>query len=384
MIRNVLIFLAATHLYLYLKLRSGFGGGRWELFYLACAALGAASPFAARMGLLGRGRFAEIAFALSFTWVAIVGMVCVGFLIVDAASLAARAVDFLTEGILAPQGRKLDLVSRFFDPRKSVPVTLLLIAAVVGYSFFEAWDVRRADLTLATSKLPEGVGRLRLVHVTDVHLGGVYTLGRLERVMKIVAEAEPDILVLTGDLVDGDMRFREREANLLAAATRSARYGAFAVTGNHEFYADIDQALSFMNRAGLTVLRDSRADAAGIAIVGLDDPTKYGWGLSHVEKLPEGLVLPADRFVLLLKHRPQVIEGTVGKFDLQLSGHTHGGQIWPFNHVVRWVNGHTQHLSFRGDNEESAVYVSNGAGFWGPPLRFLVPPEVTVIDLVKK
>jgi predicted MPP superfamily phosphohydrolase len=136
-----------------------------------------------------------------------------------------------------------------------------------------------------------------------------------------------------------------------------------------------------MKRSGFTVLRDEKLDVAGIALVGLDDPAKFGRSILDPERLPEGLTFPDDRFVLLLKHRPQVIEGTEGKFDLQLSGHTHGGQIWPFGHVVKWMNKHVQHLSYR---DGSAIYVSNGAGFWGPPLRFLTPPEVTIIDLTRK
>jgi predicted MPP superfamily phosphohydrolase len=290
----------------------------------------------------------------------------------DALSLAARVVEKCT---------KIPLNSRFFAPNKCVPVTLFLILSVVLYSFYEAWAVRRVDLVLETSKLPEGIGRLRLVHLTDIHIGGVYTLGRLAKVMDIVRSAEPDLLVMTGDLVDGDMSGRSREAELLT--THGARYGAFSIAGNHDFYSGIGQALQFMERANLSVIRDSRVDVAGISIVGLDDPAKFGRGSVGLdgERLPQGVTFPEGKFVLLLKHRPQVLAGTEGKFDLQLSGHTHGGQIWPFGHLVRWVNKHVQHLSHRGD---STLYVSNGAGFWGPPLRFLTPPEVTVIDLIKK
>jgi predicted MPP superfamily phosphohydrolase len=371
LIRNLLIFFVVTNAYLYWKLRSGFGNGPWNWVYVPWALTAAVLPFVSRMGLLGSGRGAEVVFALSFTWVAIVGMACIGFFFMDALSLAARVVDQFT---------KLSLHSRFFAPRKCVPATLLLIVMVVLYSFYEAWAVRRVDLVLETSKLPEGVERLRLVHLTDVHIGGVYTLRRLAKVMDIVRSAEPDLLVMTGDLVDGDMSARGREAELLA--THGARYGAFSIPGNHDFYSGIDQALRFMTRANLSVIRDSRVDVAGISIIGLDDPAKFGRGISlAVERLPAGVALPDDKFALILKHRPQVLEGTEGKFDLQLSGHTHGGQIWPFGYIVKWINKHEQHLSYKGD---SAVYVSNGAGFWGPPLRFLTPPEVTVIDLVRK
>ncbi|MDR3264974.1 MAG: metallophosphoesterase [Synergistaceae bacterium] len=344
----------------------------WNRVYLLWACFGAVLPFLARSGAFGYGRPAEILFALSFTWVAIVGMAVMGFFVMDALSLAARLADALAGTTL----------KRFFIPRRCVPVTAALIVAAVCWSFFEAWNVRRVDLTLTTSKLPEGVDRLRVVHLTDVHLGGVYAAGRLTRLMDIVRSAEPDILAMTGDLVDANMTGWENEAGEIAA--HGAKYGAFAVPGNHEYYTGIAQALAFTESAGLTVLRGETAEAGGIAIVGLDDPARFGRSILEPETLPEGLVLPKDRFLLLLKHRPQVIEGTAGRFDLQLSGHTHGGQIWPFIHVVSWLNRSVQHLSFHGENGESAVYVSNGAGFWGPPLRFLTPPEVTVIDLVRK
>jgi predicted MPP superfamily phosphohydrolase len=372
LIRSVLAFLVITNLYLYWKLYSGFGGGWWNAAYALWALAGMALPFASRLGVFGTGRTAELLFALSFTWVAVVGMACMGFFFMDVLSLTACLVDgFMGFAFgVKPNPR------RFFVPYWRAPVTLCLIAAAVLYSFYEAWDVRRVDLTLKTAKLPEGVERLRLVHLTDVHIGGLYTPGRLAKVMDIVRAAKPDLLLVTGDLVDGDMSFRAREAEMLAA--HGARYGAFAVTGNHEFYTGIDQVVEFMKRAGLTLVRNGRLDVAGITLVGLDDLAFSGRGFFESERFPEGLTFSSGRFVALLKHRPQVIKGTEGLFDLQLSGHTHGGQIWPFSYVTRWVNRHTQGLS-RQDG--SAVYVSNGAGFWGPPMRFLAPPEVTVIDL---
>ncbi|MDR2528405.1 MAG: metallophosphoesterase [Synergistaceae bacterium] len=374
MIRHVLVFLAVTNFYVYWKLRSGFGGGWWGIAYLSWVLALAVLPFAARMGVFGAGRGAEVLFALSFIWVAAVGMACVGFFFMDVLWLAAYLADGLLKLVFGT-GPNLRLA-----PRRCVPVTLCLITAAVLYSFYEAWNVRRVNLTLETAKLPAGVERLRLVHLTDVHIGGLYTPERLARVMDIVRAAEPDLLLVTGDLADGNMSFRGQEAEMLAA--HGAKYGAFAVTGNHESYVGFEQAMEFIKRAGLTLIRNDAVSVAGITLIGLDDPTFSGSrGFFEAERLPEGLTFPSGRFVVLLKHRPRVIEGTEGLFDLQLSGHTHGGQIWPFSYVVQWVHQHTQHLSRKGS---SAVYISNGAGFWGPPMRFLAPPEVTVIDLVRE
>jgi predicted MPP superfamily phosphohydrolase len=374
LVQYVLIFFVASNLYLYLKLRSGFGAGSWNWFYLCAAFAGMLMPFASRMGLFGSGRVSEVLFVLSFTWIAIAGMACVVFLFVDAAALAARLIDLMCGTALR---------ARIFAPRRCVPVALVLIAAIVCYSFYEAWDVRRVDVTLEMpdAALPGGGDKLRLVLLSDIHLGGLNGFSRLEKVMEIVRAAEPDFLLMAGDLVDGNMDTRDREAELLRSS--GAKYGAFAVMGNHEFYSGAVQAERFIQRAGFTVLRDERIDAAGVLIVGLDDPARRGRGFYDSEDLPEGVDFscPPGTLVLLLKHRPQVIAETVNKFDLQLSGHTHGGQIWPFSYLVEWVNKTVQGLSFI---EKSAVYVSNGAGFWGPPMRFLAPPEVTVIDIVKK
>ena len=370
MFRTVLTFLTITNLYLYLKLRAGFGNGWWNLVYVTWSVFWAAAPFVSRMGYFGTGRFTGVLFDLSFTWAAIVGMACTAFFFLDVASLVARLFDWLALTNIKP---------RFFDPCKYVPVTVVLILIVILYSFYEAWNVKRTYIAIETSMLPKGTSRLRLVHLTDTHLGKTFSGGRFQRVMDIVRSAEPDILVLTGDITDGDTSLLEKEAGLLAS--HGAKWGAFGVTGNHEFYAGIEEAVKFMRLAGVTLLRDTRVDVAGITILGLDDPARFGrMSMSQLETMPDGLFFPEDRFVLFLKHRPQVIEGTEGKFGLQLSGHTHGGQIWPFTYAVRWANKHEEGLSFKGS---SAVYASNGAGFWGPPLRFLAPPEVTVIDLVK-
>jgi predicted MPP superfamily phosphohydrolase len=368
LIPYTLIVFAFANLYLYAKLYSAFGKGLWNGVYLLWAVVGTAAPFAVKMRLWGVGRVSEIVSSLSFMWVAIVGITCAGLVFADALALTAG----LADRAWGTEWRSL------LVPRRRVPVTLFLAALLVFYSFYEAWNVRRVDLTLETTKLPEGVDRLRLVHLTDVHIGGVQSLERLRKVMDIVRSAEPDLLVITGDLVDRGTSFLQSEAELLA--THGARFGAYAITGNHEFYAGVRRAEAFMERAGLVLLRDAQTEVAGIALIGLDDPAKFGKDVFENPGFPEGLTLPdpEGRFALLLKHRPGVLPETEGKFDLQLSGHTHGGQIWPYHYAVQWFYGHVQGLSYKGT---SAVYVSNGAG--GLPLRFLAPPEVTVIDLVK-
>jgi predicted MPP superfamily phosphohydrolase len=365
LIPYTLIVFILANLYLYMELRSAFRKGRWNGVYLLWAVVGAVAPFVFKMNLWS-GRVVEVLSSLSFAWVAIVGMTCVGMFFADVLALMARLMDRIWGTEWRP----------FLAPHRRVPVVLFLAAVLTLYSLYEAWNIRRVDLTFETRKLPEGVERLRLVHLTDTHIGGVCSLERLRKVMDIVRSAEPDLLVITGDLLDRDASFSQDEAEPLF--THGARFGAYAVTGNHEFHAEIERVEDFMRNAGVILLRDAQVDVAGITIVGLDDPAKFGRYVLELPELPDGLTFPEDRFVLLLKHRPGVLPETEGKFDLQLSGHTHGGQIWPYHYAVQWFYGHVQGLSYKGT---SAVYVSNGAG--GLPLRFLAPPEVTVIDLVK-
>jgi predicted MPP superfamily phosphohydrolase len=158
-------------------------------------------------------------------------------------------------------------------------------------------------------------------------------------------------------------------------------YGKFAVTGNHEFYAGLDQSLNFTKAAGFTVLRGAGADVGGfITIAGIDDPTAKTF--DAVEGIREEQLLSGlsdGRFAILLKHQPFVLKGSPPLFDLQLSGHTHKGQIFPFTLLTRLVFSYNSGCHQLADG--SILYVSRGSGTWGPPMRLMAPPEITIIDL---
>jgi uncharacterized protein len=261
-----------------------------------------------------------------------------------------------------------------------VPLVLSLTASAYGY--FEALHIRTERIVIETEKLPAGMERFRICQISDVHLGLIVRDERLSNMLDIVKRENPDLFVSTGDLVDGQID----RISPLARQLRDVRaaHGKFAVTGNHEFFAGLDKALAFTRDAGFDVLRGEAREIGGFLLVaGVDDPSGRGFGLRGGENGEGELLasLPPERFTLLLKHRPTVEETTRGLFDLQLSGHTHRGQIFPFNFIV--------HLYFPmgsglHDVGNAQVYVSRGSGTWGPPIRFLAPPEVTVIDLVRK
>jgi len=267
------------------------------------------------------------------------------------------------------------------SPRTVFLLPLILSLCVNAYGFFEAQDLRTEKVLIRTAKMPAGRERMRIVQMSDVHVGMIVQGERLAAMVKAVQQAKPDILVSTGDLVDGQIDSIAKSAGLLRSI--SAPFGKYAVTGNHEFYAGLDQALRFTRDAGFAVLRGDEALAGGfIRLVGVDDPTGRSMGMPSGMTEKNLLASGADPslFTILLKHQPFIREESLGAFDLQLSGHTHKGQIYPFSLITKLFfplqNGY--HELPHG----SALYVSRGTGTWGPPVRFLSPPEVTIIDLV--
>ena len=268
------------------------------------------------------------------------------------------------------------MCSRFrpFTRRKVLLAVCLTLIATV-YSMFEAYYVTPRHVEIHSRKLPEGLERLRLVYLSDVHIGGLSTRWHLERILRLVDEAKPDILALTGDILDGVMTYREKELSMLADSAKKAKYGAFAVNGNHEYYWLLDEDTEQIIRdCGYTLLINERAECQGITIISLDDNLN-GWLKPFLK--PED----SERFVLVMKHRPGLPYDAEGKFDLQISGHTHGGQFWPLGYFKSMAANSTQGLSQKAGGY---VYVSNGAGFNGPMMRLFVPPEITVIDILRE
>jgi predicted MPP superfamily phosphohydrolase len=159
-----------------------------------------------------------------------------------------------------------------------------------------------------------------------------------------------------------------------------APLGKYAVTGNHEYYAGLKQAADFTQKAGFTLLHNNSISIKnGVVITGVDDPTAGDSekSASETELLAR---IPDDNFSLLLKHRPEINMDAQQNFNLQLSGHTHQGQIFPFGWLIRlgYPMGHGLHQTA----PDRHIYVSRGTGTWGPPIRVLAPPEITIIDLV--
>jgi hypothetical protein len=266
-------------------------------------------------------------------------------------------------------------------PRKFLALQAAVVAALYGYGLYEAGHIRLKHIEIASPKITEQTGRLRIAQITDVHLGLIVREERLLRILARIRDAHPDILVSTGDLVDGQLNHLTTEAQLLAAL--NPPLGKLAITGNHEYYAGLPYSLAFTQAAGFTLLSQRGAVLKGVNFVGVDDPVAREFGREPAESERDTLAAQArENFTVLLKHRPAIDPDSLGLFDLQLSGHTHKGQIFPFN-LVTWFfypirAGRLTNLGC------GFLYLSPGTGTWGPPIRLLAPPEVTIIDLVPK
>ncbi len=366
------VLYGSLHFYFFLKLRAAFAPDTpSQMILAALLVLGLTAPLLVRvLERLGIEALVELMSWAGYIWMGILLLFFSIALLFDLYRILAYAT-----------GLVLHTDVRAVLPTARILFLLPLVAAllIAGYGFYEARQIRTEAIEIRSAKIPKEVGKIRIVQISDVHVGVMVRGERLAEMLRKVREAAPDLLVSTGDLVDG-------QPNSMAEAIVQfeeirPRYGKFAVTGNHEFYAGLDHSMDFMNKAGFTVLRGDVATVGGaIDLAGVDDPTvrRFGprGGLSDREVLSRG----GGRFTILLKHQPLVEKDALGAFDLQLSGHTHRGQIFPFSLITsRFFSFHSGNYSLANG---ALLHVSRGTGTWGPPIRFLSPPQITVIDLI--
>ncbi len=255
-----------------------------------------------------------------------------------------------------------------------------IAAAVTIYGIVEAHSIDVTNLAVRMANLPGQLEGMRIAQVSDVHMGLIVRGCRLEKIVTMVNDLHPDLIVITGDLVDAEPSHMEE---MIPALRRlQSKYGVYAVTGNHEFFAGVEHAQEFIERASVTMLRNRWVTVnGGLQLIGRDDVVASritGKPVPSLDEIMQGI--DRTKPAILLYHTPAttLAELEAHGIQLQLSGHTHKGQLWPFNFIVKRIY-RTPYGLFTNGN--ATIYVSRGTGTWGPPIRVLARPEITLVTL---
>ncbi|WP_033311444.1 metallophosphoesterase [Streptomyces iakyrus] len=256
-------------------------------------------------------------------------------------------------------------------------------AAAVGTVGYGTYGVLRGPkvkrVTVPLAKLPRAAHGYRIAVVSDVHLGPVLGRGFAQKVVDTINSTQPDLIAVVGDLVDGSVKDLGPAAAPLAQLR--ARHGSYFVTGNHEYFSGAEQWVEEVRRLGIDPLENARREMPHFDLAGVNDVAgeEEGQGPDFAKALGDR---DTSRACVLLAHQPvQIHDAVEHGVDLQLSGHTHGGQLWPGNLIASGANPTLAGLDRYGDTQ---LYVSRGAGAWGPPTRVGAPSDITVIELASK
>ncbi len=269
------------------------------------------------------------------------------------------------------------LVPRLAPAARTIASSIaLLLAAVALVQGTRAPVVE--EVVIVSPKLPTTHDGLRLVQISDLHIGALLNARWLRRVVAQVNGLAGDAVLVTGDLVDGNARRVAEVLPELRALT--APLGVWAVSGNHEYYAGLDASVEVLRQAGFRVLRDEWAEPLpGVVIAGVDDLTARRQFGDAGDPIPATLSSRPEGFTVFLSHTPwRVEEAAAAGVDLMLAGHTHAGQIWPFGYLTGLQYPYLEGRYAVGD---MTLYVSRGTGTWGPRMRLPRPAEITMITL---
>jgi len=252
----------------------------------------------------------------------------------------------------------------------------IVLPAIAALAIWAAYNSRATTTKTVVLSLDKLKKHLTIVQLTDLHIGEIYGTRFLERVVKTTNEQKPDIIVITGDLFDGGGKLYKGMIDSLARL--KAKHKLF-ITGNHEVYEGVDVTTKLVKAQGITVLDDAAISVEGVQFAGLSYPKHFGDAKLDVLKRL-GKKLKHNAPAILLRHEPRDLQAAAeAGFDIQLSGHTHNGQLWPLNHIVSKVYEFTTGLHQKDD---LLLYIGPGIGTWGPPMRLGSRSEITVLKLV--
>ncbi len=280
--------------------------------------------------------------------------------------------------------RSIDSPSRRGFLVNSMNYGILTAAALTtGYGVAEAKQTPQVKrVPVAIDNLPPDLEGFRIVQITDIHVNPTFRRSSVEEIVEVVNTLDADVVALTGDLVDGSVDQLGYDVAPLAQIKSTS--GNYFVTGNHEYYSGVIEWVEEVRRLGFTVLlNEHQVVARGKARLLLAGVTDYRGGnfltshRSDPQKALEGA--PAADVKILLAHQPKnIFAASRAGYDLQISGHTHGGQFFPWNLLVGFAQPYVYGLH---THENTQIYVSRGTGYWGPPVRVGSPSEITLIEL---
>ncbi len=363
---RLVFVLALLHLYIGLRLLAPFG---------AVAQAGGAAMLGACFWLLPkgfrmtrdfgpRGLLVRWAAAGFFTWLLVLT-------VLRDVTLAASAL------ALSPPWQHAWV-------RLSACAVLVLTPAISAAGFFLARRVAPVvDVEVRLANLPAGLHGFTIAQISDIHVGPTIKRGFVERIVERVNRLGADMVAITGDLVDGSVEELAHHTEPLARL--ESRHGTYVVTGNHEYYSGVHGWVRELRRLGARVLLNEHVvlehDGAALALGGVTDYSAHFFDPSHASDPHRALAgAPDHALKVLLAHQPRSAPlAAHAGCQLQLSGHTHGGQFWPWNFFVRLQQPFTAGLNRLG---RMWVYINRGTGYWGPPMRFGIPSEITLIRLV--
>lgn len=361
---------AALHLYIGARLAPGLPPAAGT----ALAALLALSALLVPAGLLAR-RLLRAAAADPLTWAGMLAMGLFSTLLV---------LTLLRDVLLLALGLADALPPRFAADSAAAAVLLALALTLVG--FFNARRTARVvRVQVPLAGLDRRLEGLRIVQISDIHVGPTIKAAYLQAIVDRVNALEPDIIAVTGDLVDGSVA--ELASHVAPLARLRARHGTFFVTGNHEYYSGVHGWVDELRRLGLRVLHNEhvvlRHDGAPLVLAGVPDHGGHHFDPAHRSDPAAALAgAPAGAPRVLLAHQPRTAPAAaLAGFDLQLSGHTHGGQFLPWTFFVPLQQPYTAGLHQLG---RMWIYVSRGTGYWGPPKRLGAPSEIAELRLARE
>jgi predicted MPP superfamily phosphohydrolase len=377
--RRILLVLVSLLLHGYVALRLLPPLAGWPAAAPTLGVLLAVSALLMPLSLLGRNlAWPGARIALAWSGMLAMGLFSSLFVLTvlrDALLLAAHALGALWPGTLA-----LEAIG---------PATAWAVLAVAAtVTLLGAWNARRTAAVVRVDVpvpgLPAALHGFTIAQISDIHVGPTIRGGYLQAIVDRVNRLEADMVAVTGDLVDGSVAELARHVAPLAALR--SRHGTFFVTGNHEYYSGAPAWVAELKRLDVKVLLNEhvvlRHEGHAVVVAGVTDHSAHHFDAGHRSD-PEASVLGAPTGAplrLLLAHQPRSALAAAGLgFHLQLSGHTHGGQFWPWNHFVRLQQPFTAGLHRLRD---LWIYTSRGTGYWGPPKRFGAPSEITHLRMV--